>query len=221
MSTVSPSWDTHIAGEFDKPYMRHLDAFLASQDYAVTYPPVTKRYEAFRQTPFDQVKVVILGQDPYHGQGQAHGLSFSVPPGEHIPPSLRNIYRELHNDLGIQPAEHGCLQAWAAQGVLLLNSTLTVAANSPGSHQRQGWEMFTDQALHALNSQREHLVFMLWGNSAQAKGKIIDEYRHLTLKAAHPSPLSAYRGFFGCRHFSQANVWLQAHDQTPIHWPLS
>lgn len=217
--SVSPSWDPYLAAEFDKPYMQALHSFLHTQQ-TVIHPPASQWYAAFRQTPFEQVKVVILGQDPYHGSGQAHGLSFSVPHGVRIPPSLRNIYRELQQDLSIRPAPHGNLHSWAVQGVLLLNSTLTVANGAPASHQKQGWEQFTDRALQALNADREHLVFMLWGNAAHTKAEMIDTTRHLILKATHPSPLSAYRGFFGCRHFSQANNWLQTHGISPIDWQL-
>lgn len=217
---ISPSWDPHLAGEFSRPYMQQLLAFLNRQESSLIYPPEELRYTAFRHTPFDQVKVIILGQDPYHGPGQAHGLSFSVPPGIKIPPSLRNIYRELQDDLGIPAASHGHLISWASQGILLLNTTLTVAAGNPASHQNRGWEQFTDQAIRSLNQHREHLVFMLWGSASQAKGGTIDTSRHLVLKAPHPSPLSAYRGFFGCRHFSKANRWLQAHHMEPINWQL-
>ncbi|MDX8404964.1 MAG: uracil-DNA glycosylase [Mariprofundus sp.] len=216
---IAPTWDKYLAAEFGKPYMQELQCFLQAQQSAI-YPPASQWYEAFRQTPFEQVKVVILGQDPYHGPGQAHGLSFSVPRGKPVPPSLRNIYQELHTDLDIAPPSHGYLQAWATQGVLLLNSTLTVAQNNPAAHQNQGWEIFTDKAMQALNDHREHLVFMLWGKAAQNKGKMLDHSRHLILTAPHPSPLSSYRGFFGCRHFSQANAWLQAHAQTPVDWRL-
>ncbi|MDQ6996942.1 MAG: uracil-DNA glycosylase, partial [Mariprofundus sp.] len=169
---------------------------------------------------FNDVKIVILGQDPYHGPNQAHGLSFSVPVGEKIPPSLRNIYKELASDseLAVHTPEHGCLSHWADQGVLLLNAILTVEANQPGSHQKQGWEQFTDAIIRQLNQRRQHLVFMLWGKYAQDKGKVIDSNRHLVLQTTHPSPLSAYRGFLGCGHFSKANTWLIEHDKTPIHW---
>ncbi|TLS74261.1 uracil-DNA glycosylase [Mariprofundus erugo] len=218
MKSISPSWDPYLAEELTLPYMQQLADFLATEQ--LTCPPASMRFEAFQQTPFDQVKVVILGQDPYHGPGQAHGLSFSVPPGIKVPPSLRNIYRELHDDLAIKPAGHGDLTSWAKQGVLLLNTTLTVAAGKAASHQKRGWEPFTDQVIRALNHNREHLVFMLWGSASQAKGKDIDPSRHLILDAPHPSPLSAYRGFFGCRHFSKANHWLQAHHMEPIHWQL-
>jgi len=215
----SPLWDQQMAAEFDRPYMHALQAFLLQQSGPV-YPPDQLRFEAFRQTPFNRVKVIILGQDPYHGDGQAHGLSFSVNRGQPIPPSLRNIYQELHSDLGVTAPGHGDLSAWARQGVLLLNSTLTVSANTPASHQKQGWEIFTGAALQALNDHGDHLVFMLWGKAAAAKAPLLDDARHLVLTAPHPSPLSAYRGFFGCRHFSLANQWLQQHGKTPINWQL-
>jgi len=218
-SHIAPTWAPYLEGEFHLPYMQSLLQFLQSQS-APVYPPMACWYEAFRQTPFEKVKIVILGQDPYHGPNQAHGLSFSVAPGERIPPSLRNIYRELHDDLGIHPAAHGCLHAWAKQGVLLLNSTLTVTAGKPASHQKRGWEQFTDRALHSLNRQRNGVVFMLWGKAAIAKTPLLESSRHLILTAPHPSPLSAYRGFFGCRHFSQANRWLQTHGQQPVEWRL-
>ena len=166
------------------------------------------------------MKVVVLGQDPYHGPGQAHGLCFSVLPGVEIPPSLRNIYQELQTDLGIEPASHGCLSHWAEQGVLLLNATLTVERGNAGAHQGKGWEEFTDRAIHELNDRRDGLVFLLWGSYAQKKGAFIDSSRHLVLKAPHPSPLSAYRGFFGCRHFSKTNEYLMRHGVDPIDWRL-
>jgi len=217
---ISPSWDPYLAAEFDQPYMQALQGFLQRQQTTI-YPPVSQWYEAFRQTPFERVKVVILGQDPYHGPGQAHGLSFSVPMGEKIPPSLRNIYKELQHDLGIEPATHGCLTAWAKQGVLLLNATLTVQEKRAGAHQKRGWETFTHASIAALNEHRQGLVFMLWGKYAQDKGACIDENRHLVLRSVHPSPLSAHRGFLGCGHFSRANAWLETHHQTPINWRLA
>ena len=182
------------------------------------YPPAGRIFAAFDACPFDKVKVVILGQDPYHEPGQANGLCFSVADGVRMPPSLINIYKELGDDLGIPQPATGDLSRWASQGVLLLNSTLTVDAHRAGSHQGRGWEQFTDAAVAALSARREHLVFMLWGSYAIRKGAAIDRTRHLVLTAPHPSPLSAYRGFFGCRHFSQANAYLSAHGQTPVDW---
>ncbi|MDQ6992418.1 MAG: uracil-DNA glycosylase [Mariprofundus sp.] len=220
MTIMAPSWDKQLASEFNKAYMHQLQAFLNRQDDTTSYPPAAQRYEAFRQTPFEKVKVIILGQDPYHAPGQAHGLSFSVPVGQPIPPSLRNIYKELQEDLGIKPASHGYLEYWAAQGVLLLNCSLSVTDGSPNSHQSQGWETFTDQVLITLARERQHLVFMLWGKTAQHKGAVFNHEGHLLLNAPHPSPLSAYRGFFGSHHFSQANKWLKEHKQEEIDWQL-
>lgn len=219
---IDPSWRKVLDGEFRKPYMAQLRQFLQAEKQAgkCIYPPGPQIFNAFNSTPFDRVKVVILGQDPYHGAGQAHGLCFSVMPGVRIPPSLKNIYKELQSDLGIAPAHHGCLQPWAEQGVLLLNATLTVEDSKAGAHQGQGWEQFTDAAIHALAEQRDGLVFILWGSYAQKKGAFIDGNRHLVLKGPHPSPLSAHRGFFGTRPFSQANTWLQQHGQAPIEWAL-
>jgi len=219
---LEPGWLKELGGEFDQPYMASLKTFLQQQKQQgkVIYPPASLWFNAFNTTPFDKVKVVILGQDPYHGPHQAHGLCFSVMPGVQTPPSLVNIYKELHADLGIPPARHGCLNHWAAQGVLLLNATLTVEQGNAGAHQGKGWETFTDAAVHALNERREHLVFMLWGSYAQKKGDFIDNRRHLVLKAPHPSPLSAHRGFLGCRHFSRANTYLAEHRQTAIDWAL-
>ena len=184
------------------------------------YPAASNWFAAFDQTPFDRVKVVILGQDPYHGPGQAHGLCFSVLAGVTVPPSLRNMYQELQSDTGFIPPGHGCLSHWAEQGVLLLNATLTVEQANAGAHQGKGWEQFTDRAIQALNSKRERLVFLLWGSYAQKKGAFIDVDRHLVLKAPHPSPLSAHRGFLGCKHFSKANRYLQETGQVPIDWQL-
>ncbi len=184
------------------------------------YPPPRRIFAALDATPFDHVEVVILGQDPYHGPGQAHGLCFSVLPGVAVPPSLLNIYAELERDLGVVAPDHGCLLPWARQGVLLLNATLTVERGLAGSHQGKGWEGFTDAIVDRLNRERDGLVFMLWGSYAQNKGKLIDTHRHLVLKAPHPSPLSAYRGFIGCGHFSRANAWLREHSQAEIDWQL-
>ena len=185
---------------------------------ATIYPPGKLIFNALDSTPFDKVKVVILGQDPYHGSGQAHGLSFSVPEGERVPPSLVNIYKEISSDLGIQAPPHGNLQSWAEQGILLLNAVLTVERGHASAHQGKGWERFTDRVVSELNAGREHLVFMLWGSYAMKKGAIIDRDRHFVLTAPHPSPLSAHRGFLGCRHFSRANTWLEQHGLEAIDW---
>jgi uracil-DNA glycosylase len=219
---LDSSWLDVLGQEFGKPYMTELRSFLQTekQNGRAVYPPGTHIFNALNSTPFDQVKVVILGQDPYHGPNQAHGLCFSVQPGVTLPPSLRNIYKELHTDLGVKPPGHGCLQAWAEQGVLLLNATLTVEHGKAGSHQGRGWEQFTDAIIGALNARREHIVFLLWGSYAQRKGEFIDRERHLVLEAPHPSPFSASRGFFGCRHFSKANEYLRAHGKEPVDWQL-
>jgi len=203
--------------------MHRLFAFLDTQQHKTIYPARKNWFAALKHTGFDDVKVVILGQDPYHGPNQAHGLSFSVPFGEKIPPSLRNMYKELEIDpaLDFNMPEHGCLTQWADQGVLLLNAILTVEAKQPGSHQKKGWEQFSDHIIAQLNEHREHLVFMLWGKYAQEKGKRIDSNRHLVLQTTHPSPFSAYRGFLGCGHFSKANAWLKAHGQPPVDWSLT
>ena len=216
------SWKARIGSQFTTPEMLALADFLRAEKAAgnIVFPRGNDIFAAFDATPFESVKVVILGQDPYHGSGQAHGLSFSVRTGVHVPPSLDNIFKEIARDLALPRPAHGCLQAWAEQGVLLLNSVLTVQQGNAGSHQGKGWEGFTDAAINALNSEREHLVFLLWGSHAQAKGKLIDTKRHLVLKAPHPSPLSAHRGFMGCAHFSRANVYLEQHGMTPIDWSL-
>lgn len=215
-------WQAELAGEFDQPYMQDLKAFLQQQKQAhkVIFPHSSNWFHALETTPLSKVKVVILGQDPYHQPGQAHGLCFSVQPGVTIPPSLNNIYKELKSDLGIEPVSHGYLESWAQQGVLLLNAVLTVEQNSANAHQGKGWEQFTDKVIAVINSQRQNVVFMLWGSYAQKKGVIIDTEKHLVLKAPHPSPLSAHRGFLGCKHFSQANDYLQSHGQTPVDWQL-
>ena len=202
--------------------MQRLREFLITrkQHRAVIYPPGPQIFNALNSTPFEQVRVVILGQDPYHGPGQAHGLCFSVLPGVKVPPSLANIYREIQSDLEIVPAHHGCLQSWADQGVLLLNAVLTVERGQAGSHQGKGWETFTDTVVQLLNDETEGLVFMLWGNYAFRKGAVIDQRKHLVLKAPHPSPLSAHRGFLGCRHFSSANQYLQDRGQKMIDWSV-
>ena len=219
---LDPSWLAVLGPEFDQPYMRQLREFLQRQKQAgkVVYPPGSQWFAAFNNTPFDQVRVVILGQDPYHGPRQANGLCFSVLPGVAVPPSLANIFKELADDLGMVPPDHGCLTSWAQQGVLLLNATLTVEQANAGAHQGKGWEQFTDRAIQALNDQREGIVFLLWGSYAQKKGAFIDQSRHLVLKSVHPSPLSAYRGFLGCRHFSATNQYLQQQGQSTIDWQL-
>jgi len=219
---LEPSWKARLLREFSQPYMRDLREFLKKEIQArkVVYPRGVEYFAALAHTPFDKVKVVILGQDPYHGVNQAHGLCFSVRPRVEIPPSLQNIFIELKNDLGIEPPDHGHLVHWAEQGVLLLNATLTVEAGRAGSHQDKGWEKFTDIIVDALNREREGLVFVLWGSAAQRKGAFIDTRKHLVLKGPHPSPLSAHRGFFGCRHFSKINAYLQAQGKAPIDWRL-
>ena len=215
-------WRQAVGSEFDKDYMQSLREFLIQrkQQGAVIYPPANQWFAALNTTPFEKVRVVILGQDPYHGLDQAHGLCFSVTPGIKVPPSLANIYKEIKSDLGIDQPNHGCLISWAQQGVLLLNATLTVEDGSAGAHQGKGWEQFTDQIIKAVNQQREGVVFMLWGSYAQKKSTMIDSSRHLILRSVHPSPLSAYRGFFGCGHFSAANNYLQQSGVEPIDWQL-
>lgn len=219
---LDPSWAEHLAPEFDKEYMVELKRFLREEKAAGKriYPAGSHIFNALNSTPLDKVKVVILGQDPYHGPGQAHGLSFSVLPGVKAPPSLRNIFRELHDDLQVPVPNHGYLQAWAERGVLLLNATLTVEHGKAGSHQGKGWEKFTDRVIQVLNRQRSGLVFLLWGNYAQQKGELIDQDKHHLLTAPHPSPFSARRGFFGCRHFSRANVWLKKEGLQPVDWSV-
>lgn len=215
-------WDDHLGGEFSQPYMQKLAEFLAAEEQAgkVIYPPSSHCFNALNSTPLNKVEVVILGQDPYHGPGQAHGLCFSVRPEVPVPPSLVNIFKEIRDDLGIEPPDHGCLQPWAERGVLLLNSVLTVLQGQAGAHQGKGWETFTDKVVETVNREREGVVFLLWGSYARKKGQHIDRNRHLVLEGPHPSPLSAYRGFFGCRHFSRANEWLQGNGQAPIDWSL-
>ena len=218
---LDASWKAHVGSFFERPEMKALSDFLRGekQKGKTIYPAGPQIFAALNATPFDKVKVVILGQDPYHGPNQAHGLCFSVLPHVKPPPSLENIFKEIERDLGIPRPDHGCLMPWAQQGVLLLNAVLTVERGLAGSHQGKGWEGFTDACIDALNREREHLVFMLWGNYAQAKGKLIDRERHLVLKAPHPSPL-ARGGFDGSAHFSKANEYLRAHGQTPIDWRL-
>lgn len=219
---LEPSWKAHLSPEFQSDRMVRLRSFLQSEIAAgkTVFPPPGLFFSALNIVPFDSVKVVILGQDPYHGPGQAHGLSFSVRDGVRPPPSLLNIYKELHADLGCPIPKTGDLTPWAEQGVLLLNSVLSVLANSPGSHRNRGWEQFTDRIIALLSEQRENLVFMLWGAYAQSKIPLINAQRHCILKAPHPSPLSAHAGFFGCKHFSKANQYLDEHGLSPIHWTL-
>lgn len=219
---LEASWLREVGEEFEQPYMRELSAFLREQKSAGKriYPPGGSIFNALDSTPFDEVKVVILGQDPYHGPGQAHGLCFSVPSGVAPPPSLQNIFKELQSDLDFRIPTHGCLEHWAGQGVLLLNAVLTVEARRAASHQGKGWEQFTDFIVQRLNERRSGLVFMLWGAYAQRKGEIIDRDTHLVLAAPHPSPFSADRGFFGCRHFSRANEYLREQGKDPIDWNL-
>jgi uracil-DNA glycosylase len=219
---LEASWKTRVGDYFDRPDMHALSEFLRAELRAgkAIYPPPKRIFAALDATPFEAVKVVILGQDPYHGPGQAHGLCFSVLPGVPVPPSLENIFKEIERDLRIPRPDHGCLIPWARQGVLLLNAVLTVERGMAGSHQGKGWEGFTDAVVDHLNRERENLVFLLWGSYAQAKGKLIDTRRHLVLKAPHPSPLSAHRGFIGCGHFSRTNAWLREHGLPEIDWRL-
>ncbi len=219
---LEASWKAALANEFSMPYMRELKLFLQQQKQLgkIIYPKSADIFSALNTTPLDQVRVVILGQDPYHGPKQAHGMCFSVLPGIKPPPSLVNIYKELQADLNITPVTHGYLQSWAQQGVLLLNSVLTVEQANPGSHQNKGWERFTDKIIAVLNAQSKPIIFLLWGSYAQQKGQIIDASKHLILTAAHPSPFSAYRGFLGCKHFSRVNQQLQAWGQSEINWQL-
>lgn len=216
------SWVKHLKDEFNKDYMLALKSFLQKekQDHKIIYPAGSLMFNALNSTPLDEVKVVILGQDPYHGPGQAHGLAFSVPDGVKIPPSLVNVFKEIHADLGIKNAS-GNLTAWAKQGVLLLNSVLSVEQANAASHQGQGWEQFTDKVIAVINQHRTDVVFMLWGAYAQKKGAHIDLEKHLVLKAPHPSPLSAHRGFLGCQHFSHCNSYLEQHKKNPIDWRLT
>lgn len=220
---MDASWLERLASEFEKPYMRGLEAFLANEARAgaVVYPPFEQVFNALCETPFDLVRVVIVGQDPYHGEGQAEGLSFSVPRGMALPPSLQNIFKELKEDLGVQTPSHGCLLDWAKQGVLLLNATLTVRAGEPKSHHGRGWEMFTDQVIQVLCERERPMAFILWGKSAQDKcQRLLVSGRQLVLTAAHPSPFSAHSGFFGCRHFSKVNHFLESCGMHPIDWVI-
>src|SRR5450432_3561274 len=219
---IEESWKKVLKEEFDKAYFLQIVTFLKTEKSAgkIVYPLGPLIFNAFDKTPFQKVKVVLLGQDPYHNKGQAHGLSFSVPDGIKEPPSLVNIFKELENDLGIAPQQNGNLEKWALQGVLLLNASLTVKQNEPGSHSRIGWLQFTDTVILKISEQKEGVVFLLWGKFAQDKQSLIDETKHYVLKAAHPSPFSADKGFFGCRHFSKTNELLAAQDKEPIDWSL-
>lgn len=219
---LHPGWLALLRPEFEQPYMQSLKAFLVERKRAgaAIYPPGERIFNALNSTPPEAIRVVILGQDPYHGPGQAHGLCFSVRPGVPVPPSLVNIFRELHDDIGFAVPQHGCLQPWAERGVLLLNAVLTVERGRAGAHQRRGWEQFTDRVVEVVNNGERPVVFMLWGAQAQRKGADIDRNRHLVLTAPHPSPLSAHRGFFGCRHFSRANQWLEGQGMNPVDWTL-
>ncbi|BFN27433.1 uracil-DNA glycosylase [Pseudomonas sp. SCT] len=219
---LEAGWKDALRDEFDKPYMRELGAFLRNEKAAgkTIYPPGPMIFNALNSTPLEQVKIVILGQDPYHGPGQAHGLCFSVQPGVTPPPSLQNIFKELKRDLNLDIPRHGYLQFWAEQGVLMLNTSLTVEQGIAGSHAKAGWQRFTDRIIEVVGERRPHLVFMLWGAHAQSKAKLIDATRHLMLKSVHPSPLSAYRGFIGNGHFSRANQFLIQQGIQPIDWRL-
>ncbi len=215
------TWADILGDEKKQPYFQSILQFLSEENKAgkIIYPPQNELFNAFKETPYDQVKVVILGQDPYHGPGQAHGLSFSVQPGIKPPPSLKNIFKELHSDLNLQIPTHGCLKKWANQGVLLLNTSLSVEQNKPQSHAQIGWTTFSDNVIRKLNEYPKSLVFLLWGAHAKSKGSLISD-KHLALTAAHPSPFSAHQGFFGCHHFSQANAFLKSHGREPIDWSL-
>jgi uracil-DNA glycosylase len=216
---IDASWQKHLQTEFDKPYFEKLAGFVRAEYKSKSvYPPAAKIFNAFDLCTFDNVKVVIIGQDPYHGPKQAHGLSFSVPEGVAVPPSLQNIYKEIKSDLDKEVPKTGNLERWAKQGVLLLNATLTVQAGSAGSHQNKGWEDFTDAVIKLLSDKKEHLVFLLWGTYAQKKGTVIDSNKHLVLTAAHPSPFSVEKGFFGCKHFSQTNNYLRNNGIKEIDW---
>ncbi|MBB5634646.1 uracil-DNA glycosylase [Pedobacter cryoconitis] len=223
-AALEPGWLNVLEPEFEKEYMKNLKAFLLQEKETgkKVFPKGADIFNAFNHTPFDKVEVVILGQDPYHGDGQAHGLSFSVQKGVATPPSLKNIYKELETDIeGFKTPNHGNLTQWADEGVLLLNASLTVRAHEPGSHQGKGWEAFTDQAISQLSEKKTGLVFLLWGKFAQQKAILIDEKKHTVLKSAHPSPFSAYTGFFGCKHFSKTNEILIAEGKKPINWQIS
>lgn len=216
---IEPGWKAALSAEFEKAYFQRLTEFVR-QEYQSQqiFPPAKEVFKAFDASPFEQTRVVILGQDPYHGPGQAHGLCFSVREGVPFPPSLKNIFKEIEEDIGTPVPQSGDLTRWAEQGVFLLNAILTVRARQAASHRGMGWEQFTDAAIRHLAEDREHLVFLLWGSPARKKGQFIDRSKHLVLEAPHPSPLSAHRGFFGCRHFSKANAYLQQHGKAPIEW---
>lgn len=217
---LESGWKSQLEAQFELPYMKELRTYLSGRAKTATiYPPPAQWFSAFNVTPFDQVKVVILGQDPYHGEDQAHGMCFSVQPGVPIPPSLRNIYKELNSDLGIEPVKHGYLQSWAEQGVFLLNSVLTVEHGQAAAHQGKGWEQFSDVVIERISAETENTVFLLWGGYAKKKGQIIDTKKHCVLTCAHPSPLSV-RGFTGCKHFSKANEYLLSQGRTPVNWQL-
>lgn len=219
---IAQSWKEVLQPEFDKPYFAQITQFLKAEKQAgkTIYPPGPFIFNAFNTTPFNEVKVVILGQDPYHNPGQAHGLSFSVPMGVPAPPSLVNMFKELETDLNLPRPNHGNLEKWAAQGVLMLNASLTVELNKPMSHSKIGWHDFTNSVIKTLSDKREKLVFILWGGFAKSKMELIDTKKHYVLTAAHPSPLSAYNGFYGCKHFSKTNTWLQENGLSPIDWSL-
>ena len=219
---IEDSWKAALTEEFEKPYFAEIRRFLQEEKAAgkIIYPPGSLIFNAFNSTPFEKVRVVILGQDPYHGAGQAHGLCFSVQHGVKPPPSLVNIYKELKDDVGFEIPKHGNLQKWTEQGVFLLNAMLTVEANQPASHQKKGWEEFTNAVIQKLSKDRNGLIFILWGNFAQQKAVLIDESKHTILKAAHPSPFSAYNGFFGCKHFSKTNEILKARGEVEIDWQV-
>ena len=222
VQVLPDSWERWLGAEFQAPYMQQLKAFLAAEKAArkTIYPHSSDWFRAFELTPLDEVRVVILGQDPYHGPGQAHGLCFSVREGVKPPPSLVNIYKELAQDLGVTPVNHGHLEAWARQGVLLLNTSLTVEEGNAGSHRGKGWETFTDRAIETVNAEAPPCVFLLWGSHARQKKALVDQERHLVLESPHPSPLSAHRGFFGNHHFSRANAFLAEHGRSTVDWQL-
>lgn len=216
------SWLDVLENEFEKPYFQSLRFFLAEEKkHKKIFPPGSQMFEAFNRTPFNDIKVVILGQDPYHGLGQAHGLCFSVNKGVPLPPSLKNIFKEIENDLGLSQPAHGDLSEWADQGVFLLNATLSVVEGQPGSHQKQGWETFTDEVIHRISDRKKNVVFLLWGKFAQAKADLIDPNKHFVLKAPHPSPFSVHTGFFGCKHFSACNNYLKKNGLQEINWGRS
>lgn len=221
-SPLPASWNRYLGAEFEAPYMQELRQFLAQEKAAhkIVYPHSSDWFRAFELTPVEQVRVVILGQDPYHGPRQAHGLCFSVRPGIPAPPSLQNVYKELAQDLGVAPVSHGFLEPWARQGVLLLNTSLTVEQGNAGSHRGKGWERFTDRAIEVVNAHAEPSVFLLWGSHARQKKALVDTDRHLVLESPHPSPLSAHRGFFGNHHFSRANEFLVSQGRAPVDWQL-